>query len=283
MLKKFTVVLFAVILTTFGPYWAMAEEQVPAMNLNGVPLYFVNNINPIIRNGSIFVPLREFTQTLGGQINWNSSTDTVDLEIPHAVASNTQNQVYLYPFECSKSAYKGFVLESNRQRKYFDWTALTSREVQLACLDINKDDRDEIVVILCQATGTGVAQYEIHILDMETFAEIPVENPLDYISREVRTLITQTSTELLIDIKIGDKESHLCRRGLPVFANDNIYFGNVIRYETEGPNVYCTVAGQYSPGGFVGDFRVYYEYDTATQSMKAFKVVFEEYDNRVGS
>lgn len=280
MFKKLTVFLFAFVFTMFGLCWAIAEEQVPAMNLNGDPLYFVNNVHPIIQNGSILVPLREFTEILGGQVNWNSSTNTVDIEIPHAIAGNPQNKVFLYPFECSKSTYQGFILESNGQRKYFDWenTANPSFIPQLKCLDINNDDKNEIVVILCKGTGTGVAEYEIHILDMKTFEEIPVENPLDYINREVRTSITKTSTELLIDIKIGDKESHLCRRELPVSANDNIYFGNIIRYETEGPNIYCTVPGQYSPAGFVGDFRVCYEYDPATNEMKASKVIFDDYD-----
>lgn len=277
MVKKLTVVLFAIVFTTFGACWAIAEEQVPAMNLNGDPLHFINNVHPIIQNGSILVPLRQFTEILGGQVNWNSSTNTVDIEIPHAIASNPQNKVFLYPFERSKSNYKGFVLESNGQRKYFDWTAQASGEIQLAGLDINNDDRDEIVVILYQGGGTDVAQYEIHILDMETFAEIPVENPLDYIDREVRTSITTTPTELVIDIKIGDKE-YLCKRDLPGFcAIDNIVFGNIIRFELENQSICCSVPGMYCIPGYVGDFRVYYEYDAATQSMKAIKVVFEDY------
>ncbi len=277
MYKKITLIFFVTIMVMGGSGLVLADESVPIMNLNDSHLYFVNNVEPIVLNGTVLVPLREFTEILGGKVTWNQADKTVDIEIPHAIASNTQQKLYLYPFECSKSTYQGFILESNGQRKYFDWTAQASREIQLACLDINNDDRDEIVVILYQGGGTDVAQYEIHILDMETFEEIPVENPLDYINREVRTSITQTSTDLLIDIKIGDQE-YLCKRDLPGFsAIDNIVFGNIIRFELENQRICCSVPGMYCIPGYVGDFRVYYKYDAATQSMKAFKVVFEDY------
>lgn len=124
-----------------GSGLVLADESVPTMNLNDSHLYFVNNVDPIVLNGTVLVPLREFSEILGGKITWNQADKTVDIEIPHAIASNPQQKVYLYPFECSKALYKGFILESNGQRKYFDWTAQASREIQLACLDINNVTR----------------------------------------------------------------------------------------------------------------------------------------------
>lgn len=279
MFKKLTVLLFTAILVMVVPCSAIADEPVPIMNLNGDPLYFVNHVNPIILNGTVLVPLREFSEILGGKVNWNEADKTVDIKFPHAIASNPQKKVYLYPFECSKALIKGFILESNGQRRYFDWInmAKPGMEPQLACLDINNNHKDEIVIILTKDEGTGVLISEIHILDIDTLEEIPVEHPLEYINKQVQTSITKSSTALSISIKIGDKESYLCKRELPGSANDNIYFGSIIKFELEGQSICCSVPGMYSPAGFVGDFRIYYFYDAATKSMKASKVLFEDY------
>lgn len=280
MLKKLTVFILTGILVMVVPYAVIANESLPTMNLNGDPLYFVNHINPIIQNGSVFVPLREFSEILGGKVNWNDADKTVDIEIPHAIASNPHSKVYLYPFECSKALIKGFILESNGQRKYFDWINIAKPgwEPQLECLDIDNDQKDEIVIILTEAEGTGLLLSQIHILDIDTLQEIPVENPLNYINKQVHTSITKILNELEISVKIGEKESYLCKRELPGSANENIYFGSIIKFELEDQNLCCSVPGAYSPAGFVGDFRIYYVYDSVTKSMKAFNIIFEDYE-----
>lgn len=279
MFKKLTVLLFTAILVMVVPCSAIADEPVPIMNLNGDPLYFVNHVNPIILNGTVLVPLREFSEILGGKVNWNEADKTVDIKFPHAIASNPQKKVYLYPFECSKALIKGFILESNGQRKFFDWinTDNPSFVPQLECLDINNDQKDEIVAILTEGEGTGYVQTKIHVLNMDTLQEMEVENPLNYINKQVHTSITKILNELEISVKIGEKESYLCKRELPGSANENIYFGSIIKFELEDQNLCCSVPGAYSPAGFVGDFRIYYVYDSVTKSMKAFNIIFEDY------
>lgn len=59
MFKKITFLLFAAIIVMIVPGSAIADKPTAAMSLNGNPLTFVDGSDPIITNGTTFVPLRE--------------------------------------------------------------------------------------------------------------------------------------------------------------------------------------------------------------------------------
>jgi len=99
------------------------------MILNGNSLVFAPS-NPIIKNGTILCPCGN-CEIVGGQVNWDGATKTVEIDNPTLIAS-----IPHIPFECGKELVKVFILESNGQRKYFDWINTTNltRNSQLECL-----------------------------------------------------------------------------------------------------------------------------------------------------
>lgn len=73
MKKILSVILAMVIVLSFAT--AFAEEKVVTVELNGETMAF--DVNPIIVEGRVLVPLRAIFEKLGAAVNWDDETQTV--------------------------------------------------------------------------------------------------------------------------------------------------------------------------------------------------------------
>lgn len=65
-----------------------------------------------------------------------------------------------------------------------------------------------MIIILTIATGTGLHQEEIHVLDPKKYMEIDVENPSNIIKQKVNTKIVDKGNNVAIHIIIGDQVTY---------------------------------------------------------------------------
>lgn len=272
MYRKIIIFILAILVVSATVSTTRADSQGVKIYLNGskFPLIF-NNVQPVIENGTLLIPLRDLAQALGASVEWNEQEMAVYMENPHAIVSIPEKNLKLYSFENTGELYKGFVLDFNGKRQYLAWNSLIKPgwEPQVYCLDLNNDLKDEIVIALCQGEGTGFCQWDIHILDADSFGEIPVENPLVVIKGQVQTNISKTSTGLAMDIQIGEKTYTAKSDYLPTHYFKTIGFGNIVKYELVGTKIYCDVPAQFSDSDFIGEIRIIYTFDDNSHSFKA--------------
>jgi len=132
---------------------------------------------------------------------------------------------------------------------------------QIIYEDINKDEKKELIIILTKGYGTGISDEEVHVFntDYNYFGEILVDNPLAIIYKNVKTKLSTKKAEIII----GDKKSIVELSPLkiePTNIFEDIAFGGSVRYEVKDNQLIVTVSGQITPGGFVGEIVIVYEY-----------------------
>ena len=159
--------------------------------------------------------------------------------------------------------YKKLVLEVNGVQKPFDWSNVTSPSYlpEMYALDMNKDGKDELLVVLTTGHGTGVRESRVHVLDPEALTETAVDNPLETIRKHMKTAVTEEG----IDIAIGAGSSsvRLDRQAFtsePANWFDELGFGSIVRYEIRNNELVAELPAQLSPADFIGEATLTYSY-----------------------
>ncbi|SDN14572.1 hypothetical protein SAMN05518871_103424 [Psychrobacillus sp. OK028] len=126
--------------------------------------------------------------------------------------------------------------------------------------DINKDKKQELIIILNQGYGTGVLQQKVYVYRYTNgLIDVLVDDPMAIIYKNVKTKLTTDKAE----IKIGDNVYKVDITPLkikPTNLFEDISFGGVIKYEVKDHQLIATISGQISPAGFVGQLVIVYEY-----------------------
>lgn len=144
---------------------------------------------------------------------------------------------------------------------------------QIIYENINHDKKEELIIILTRGYGTGVLDEEVHVLDTHhnLLREVLVDNPIAIINKNVKTKLSPTIAE----IRIGDRTSIVDLKPLgirPENLFDDIYFGNIIKYEVTDNQLIVNIAAQISPaGGFLGEVVIVYEYRDKMYQAKSIK------------
>lgn len=79
------------------------------------------DVSPQLINGRIMVPLRWVAEALGAQIKVDEHNNVINIIKPYSVADLPEADVKLYPFKEEDGMFDGFIIEVNKDRKYFDW------------------------------------------------------------------------------------------------------------------------------------------------------------------
>lgn len=132
---------------------------------------------------------------------------------------------------------------------------------QIIYEDINKDKKKELIIILTRGYGTGIIDEEVHVFntDNNNFGEILVDHPLAIIYKNVKTKLSTKKAE----VSIGNKKSTVDLSPLkidPTNIFEDIAFGGSVFYEVKDNQLIVTVSGQITPGRFVGEIVIVYEY-----------------------
>lgn len=170
------------------------------------------------------------------------------------LAEIPESQVVLYSGE-----KEGVILAVGDSRRVFNWNYMTPRLVmpQMQIADFDGNGTDELMVILCMGSGTGVSVYELHIVDIykealsaggpaeirkpEEFRdnifkgyEALLDQAVDFTSytkdgqlRGDVTVAGKTSTVSLMEFQ-GDDSGKLDERPA---------FGSIVNFEAEGSRI----------------------------------------------
>lgn len=174
-----------------------------------------------------------------------------------------------------KIVFKGGVLT----KPYWINTTSPTWSPQIIYEDINKDRKNELIIILTKDTGTGILEREVHVFHIQNqrinkeFVEVPVEVLVD---DPIAIVLKNVKTELLLNkaiINIGKKKFTINIKPLkiePEHLFPDIYFGNLINFEINDNQLIAKIGGQISPvGGSIGDIQITYMFKDKMYQAKS--------------
>jgi hypothetical protein len=192
------------------------------------------------------------------------------------IASIPEEKIYLYGLNKDKSDnnYKDLVLSINGINKVFNWQSGSLIEEQylphLYLSDLNNDGKKELVLILNEASGTGVSINTVHIMNPENFTEYKVEDPLDIINKNISTKISSKEIEIL---KNGTIEKSF---KMPSYYNiSKVFFKDHIDYAIlENNKLQAEVGIEFNQRGYLGSIIIEYSFNDGV--FKADKISITE-------
>lgn len=164
-------------------------------------------------------------------------------------------------------------------RPYWINTTNPTWSPQIIYEDINKDGKNELIIILTKGTGTGILEQEVHVFQIQNqrinneLVEVPVEVLVD---DPIAIVLKNVKTELLpneANISIGEKKYAIDTNPLknkPEHLFPDIYFGNLINFEINDNQLIAKIGGQISPaGGSIGDIQITYMFKDKMYQAKS--------------
>jgi uncharacterized protein (UPF0248 family) len=173
---------------------------------------------------------------------------------------NTDIKLYYVQYEEDKGMYRGFILQINDVKKYFNWENVNrNRKPQLILSDLDKDDKDDLIVILNKGYGTGVQDEEVHVIKQELFFyEILVEEPLIPMYKKIK--IEKTKEQ--ITIILNNKKTVLNKRGMTALPYQELGagYGHHVGFEAKNNILYSRILLGVGTNPGVGEFIIKYMY-----------------------
>ncbi|MEB2301957.1 hypothetical protein LAV72_20315 [Lysinibacillus xylanilyticus] len=174
-----------------------------------------------------------------------------------------------------KIDFQGVVL----RRPYWINTTSPTRSPQIVYEDINKDGKNELIIILTRGTGTGILEREAHVFHIQNqllskkLVEVPVEvlvdDPIAIVLKNVKTELSPNKA----NISIGDNKYTIDIKALdikPEHLFADIYFGNTINFGIKGHELIAKIGGQISSvGGSIGDIQIIYMFKDKMYQAKS--------------
>lgn len=139
--------------------------------------------------------------------------------------------------------------------------------------DINKDEKNELIITLTKGYGTGVLDEEVYVYSYSNgLIDISVDNPMAIINKNVKTKLSDERAEVIIDgkkcsIDITPLEIK------PENLFDDIGFESIINYNVEDNHLVVSVSGQISPASFVGSIVIVYEFRDKMYQVKLIEFI----------
>lgn len=196
-------------------------------------------------------------------ISCSKSTNMQVIETPNAdlilLAELRESDISLYASKNigESGLYQNFILYSGNIRKQFQGKNVINETYKptLILSDLNKDNKQDLIVKLISATGTGTHIENIYIFDKSTLKEFKIESIEDIIKTNVSTKNNPDSYILKIDDKIYEiNKSKLNSQFKNLFTEP--VFKNNYHYEIRDNKLFAIVAIQVSPTEFYGELLI---------------------------
>ncbi|MED1945193.1 MULTISPECIES: stalk domain-containing protein [Brevibacillus] len=231
--------------------------------------------DPQFINGRVYVPVKLIAESLGSKVSWDDNKQAVDINADiKMIASIPEEEIYLYALNKNNNMYKDLIVSINGVKKVFNWQTIAKIEdlPQLRYLDLNNDQKKELVIILSKGHGTGFSNKTIHIVNPENLTEHHIENPLDIIKNNVTTKII-SDTE--VEIKIGETISNIKLEEIPFKLSklfpervSEISYGNLVYYEISNHTIKAIVGVEGDYLKYMGDIIIEYDFKDGKFIMK---------------
>ncbi|MEB2299308.1 hypothetical protein LAV72_06680 [Lysinibacillus xylanilyticus] len=184
------------------------------------------------------------------------------------IAASDDKKVKLYALNEEKNEIKSVVLDIDGKQKNFDWEIPnTGTEPQLFYTDLTNDGKEEAVIIIQTGRGTGLDNYDIHVINVEDLSEIKVQSYEDIVANEIKSKVVKNDDgTLTITAKAQGKESKFDYDfdPAPNLNQDELSFGGVVVYALENQTIKLNMPGSVGVSPvYVADFNITYKFDSA--------------------
>lgn len=166
------------------------------------------------------------------------------------IARLPERDIYLYGLNKSKFSFTGVILKQGSHIQTFKWNYLTARLIlpKIKVADYDHDGTDELLIILHNASGTGVAIEELHMLEPRNDGlyddiEFLPDDYINQINSNIKYNYNKEKNKLIFNIGNNKYEMDTANK----FKNwtfKNITYGTMIFYDA-GNIIQITVAQEY--------------------------------------
>ncbi|PYY31266.1 hypothetical protein [Paenibacillus illinoisensis] len=206
----------------------------------------------------------------------------------HWLGSSEGGQVKLYDNREAKDSHHIFTLEINGNTKDFDWYYLgdMGTDPQVHYTDLTGDGKEEAVVIIQTGRGTGLNNYDIHVVNADDFSEIRVQSYEDIVANYIESHVKKNGDgTLAIAAEVQGQVYNFDYDfdPAPDHDQDELGFGGVTIYRLENQKIKLNLPGSVgiSPT-YVCDFNVTYAYDKAKNEFIVDQIEVEPIENGKG-
>ena len=176
--------------------------------------------------------------------------------------------ITLYATNETDDMYKGLILKYVDNEEKVSWKSVSNPDCKpiLMLADLNKDKKDELIVILTTEYGEENSISEAHIIDIENWTEVYIKDPIEKINKEVKTKLTHdiatidiNNKSTKIDIKEYSKDAELYNK---------IKFGDTINFSVNNNILTAESSAKVAPSVSIGRIFITYEYNGDIYDVK---------------
>jgi len=169
----------------------------------------------------------------------------------------------------------GIKLDINGKEKEFKWTFIRNigTDPQVFYEDVTGDGKEEAVVIIQTGWGTGLDNYDIHVVNAADLSEFKVQGYEEIVRDRLESHVAKKGDGTLdITVKVHGQE-YSFNYGFdpaPKYQQDELYFGGVTIYTFKNQQIKLSLPGSVgiSPT-YVCDFFITYTFDNAKNEFIA--------------
>jgi len=170
----------------------------------------------------------------------------------------------------SNDLYTEIIVKNDMNEKKISWSNVTNETYypELMIDDINNDHKEELIIILTKAYGTGFNQQEVHILNKDNLSEFAIEDAEKYVKNNKKSSIDHVDGKVKVTLNIGEESFEKSYDESMVEQwNEEIGFGNIINYEVIDHKLIATLAGSISPVEYALSVKLTYSDELKIQSV----------------
>ncbi|WP_151737510.1 hypothetical protein [Paenibacillus tengchongensis] len=162
----------------------------------------------------------------------------------------------------------GAALYVKGKEKDFAWNfpGDTGTAPQMFYTDLTGDGKEEAAVIIHIGKGTGLDNYEIHVVNAGDLSEINVQTYEDIVASRIESQVSKNGDgTLAIKVQVQEKELNFTYGfdPAPHYNQEELAFGGITIYSVEDQTIRLRLPGSVgvSPT-YVCDFDITYKYDS---------------------
>jgi len=179
------------------------------------------------------------------------------------IADISEKNIFLYGIRNTNTeTFNKITVKVGSKEKTFNWVStwnLIGYPPKLTLTDLDNDGKQELAIILTESFGSDTHLASIHILDINTLEEIPMDNSMEILKKIVKRKIEGDYLNLNIQnetykVRLFDFTDNLT--GLWY----DVPLGNQVSYSVEGNNIVARLSVHIKPSVSVGNIKLIYQY-----------------------
>lgn len=233
---------------------------------------------------SIIVILFLINNTIYNKVAYGLSINNSENKVLLSEIPNEDISLYALDSDEGKGVYEDILLNVKGKKKKFNWSVDSglSFRPEFVLSDMNNDGKKELIIIITTGHGTGIYTKEAHIFKVDTLEEIQVQDPLEIISKNIKTKVYKDESNVKVCININGKEYMINSKKLnEIYSEQNnkknfgdtLFFRDFIMYEVKNGKLIATVGGDIFFWNYIVNIKI--EYKFADNRFVSDKIYFD--------